>query len=165
MAEASRNNTGVGSSASVSAFESFVSKHFVRLLVGIAAVGGALAFLVPWLLYIAGITGEADVNLRLHILYVTGALPVVLLPFWGSWKHAIKIRRTGLKHSPNKPVSSMKPSQKSAKKSRQTRPKTSKTIYGRYMLSGAAGTSQQSSSFPTGKTPQPTSVVFMRLLA
>ena len=77
MAEASRNNTGCGS-APVSAFESFVSKHFVRLLVGIAAGGGALAFLVPWLLYIAGITGEADVNLRLHILYVTGGTIAVL---------------------------------------------------------------------------------------
>lgn len=161
MAEASRNNTGVGSSAPVSAFESFVSEHFVRLLVGIAAGGGALAFLVPWLLYIAGITGEADVNLA----STSSTLLAALLPFWGSWKHAIKIRRTGLKHSANKPVSSMRPSQKSAKKSRQTRPKTSKTICGRYMPSGAAGTSQQSSSFPTGKTPQPASVVFMRLLA
>lgn len=78
MAEASRNNTGVSSSAPVSTFESFVSEHFVRLLVGIAAGGGALAFLVPWLLYIAGITGEADTNLRLHILYVTGGIIAVL---------------------------------------------------------------------------------------
>lgn len=78
MAEASRNNTGVSSSAPVSAFESFVSEHFVRLLVGIAAGGGALAFLVPWLLYIAGITGEADANLRLHILYITGGIIAVL---------------------------------------------------------------------------------------
>ena len=78
MAEASRNNTGVSSSAPVSAFESFVSEHFVRLLVGIAVGGGALAFLVPWLLYIAGITGEADANLRLHILYVTGGIVAVL---------------------------------------------------------------------------------------
>ena len=78
MAEASRNNTGVSYSAPVSAFESFVSEHFVRLLVGIAAGGGALAFLVPWLLYIAGITGEADANLRLHILYVTGGIIAVL---------------------------------------------------------------------------------------
>ncbi|WP_311639451.1 pentapeptide repeat-containing protein [Rothia aeria] len=78
MAEASRNNTGVSSSVPVSAFESFVSKHFVRLLVGIAVGGGALAFLVPWLLYIAGITGEADTNLRLHILYVTGGIIAVL---------------------------------------------------------------------------------------
>jgi hypothetical protein len=72
MVEASRNNTGVSSSVPVSSFESFVSKHFVRLLVGIAVGGGALAFFVPWLLYIAGITGEADANLRLHTLYVTG---------------------------------------------------------------------------------------------
>jgi hypothetical protein len=78
MAEASRNNTGVSSSAPVSAFESFVSEHFIRLLVGIAAGGGALAFLVPWLLYVAGITGEADTNLRLHILYVTGGIIAVL---------------------------------------------------------------------------------------
>ena len=78
MTEASRNNTGDSSSAPVSAFESFVSEHFVQLLVGIAAVGGALAFLVPWLLYIAGITGEADTNLRLHILYVTGGIIAVL---------------------------------------------------------------------------------------
>lgn len=78
MAEASRNNTGVSSSAPVSAFESFVSEHFVRLLVGIAAGGGALAFFVPWLLYIAGITGEADANLRLHILYITGGIIAVL---------------------------------------------------------------------------------------
>lgn len=78
MAEAPRNNTGVSSSAPVSAFESFVSEHFVRLLVGIAAGGGTLAFLVPWLLYSAGIAGEADVNLRLHILYVTGGIIAVL---------------------------------------------------------------------------------------
>ena len=78
MAEASRNNTGVSSSAPVSAFESFVSEHFVRLLVGIAVGGGALAFFVPWLLYVAGITGEADTNLRLHILYVTGGTIAVL---------------------------------------------------------------------------------------
>lgn len=78
MAEASRNKTGLSSSAPVSAFESFVSEHFVRLLVGIAAGGGVLAFFVPWLLYIAGITGEADVNLRLHILYVTGGIIAVL---------------------------------------------------------------------------------------
>ena len=78
MAEAPRNNTGVSSSAPVSAFENFVSKHFVRLLVGIAVGGGALAFLVPWLLYIAGITGETDTNLRLHILYVTGGIIAVL---------------------------------------------------------------------------------------
>ena len=78
MAEASRNNTGVSSSAPFSAFENFVSEHFVRLLVGIAVGGGALAFLVPWLLYIAGITGEADTNLRLHILYVTGGIIAVL---------------------------------------------------------------------------------------
>ena len=78
MAEASRNNTGVGFSAPVSAFESFVSEHFVRLLVGIAVGGGALAFLVPWLFYIADITGEADTNLRLHILYVTGGIIAVL---------------------------------------------------------------------------------------
>lgn len=161
MAEASRNKTGLSSSAPVSAFESFVSKHFVRLLVGIAAGGGVLAFLVPWLLYIAGITGEADVNLRLHILYVTGGIIAVL----GLVETRHKIRQTGLKHSANKPVSSMKPSQKNAKKSRQTKPKTSRTIYDWYMLSGAAGTSQQSSSFPTGKTPQPASVVFMCLLA
>ena len=78
MAEASRNNTGVSSSAPVSVFENFVSEHFVRLLVGIAVGGGALAFFVPWLLYIAGITGEADVNLRLHILYITGGIIAVL---------------------------------------------------------------------------------------
>ena len=78
MAEASRNNMGVSSSAPVSSFESFVSEHFVRLLVGIAAGGGALAFLVPWLLYIAGITGEADANFRLHILYITGGIIAVL---------------------------------------------------------------------------------------
>lgn len=78
MVEASRNNTGVSSSAPVSAFESFVSGHFVRLLVGIAVGGGALAFFVPWLLYVAGITGETDTNLRLHILYVTGGTIAVL---------------------------------------------------------------------------------------
>ena len=37
-----------------------------------------MAFLAPWLLYIAGITGETDSNLRLHILYVTGGIIAVL---------------------------------------------------------------------------------------
>jgi hypothetical protein len=58
--------------------ENFVSKHFVRLLVWLAVSGGALAIFGPWLLYVAGWTGETDANLRLHILYVTGGTIAVL---------------------------------------------------------------------------------------
>ena len=161
MAEASRNNTGVSSSASVSSFESFVGKHFVRLLVGIASGGGALAFLVPWLLYIAGITGEADTNLRLHILYVTGGTIAVL----GLVETRHKNTTDRSKALSEQACQFNETIAKEREKIEADKAKTSKTIYGRYMLSGAAGTSQQSSSFPTGKTPQPASVVFMRLLA
>ena len=161
MAEASRNNTRVSSSAPVSAFESFVSKHFVRLLVGIAVGGGALAFLVPWLLYIAGITGEADTNLRLHILYITGGI-IAVLGLVETRHRNTTDRAKALSEQARQFNETIA---KEREKIEADKAKTSKPICGRYMLSGAAGTSQQSSSFPTGKTPQPASVVFMRLLA
>ena len=78
MTETPRNNEETNATTSVGKTENFVSKHFVRLLVWLAVSGGALAIFGPWLLYAAGLTGETDANLRLHILYVTGGTIAVL---------------------------------------------------------------------------------------
>ena len=78
MAEIPRDNEETNATIPVGKIENFVSKHFVRLLVWLALSGGALAIFGPWLLYVAGLTGETDANLRLHILYVTGGTIAVL---------------------------------------------------------------------------------------
>ena len=78
MAETPRNNEETNTTNPVGKTENFVSKHFVRLLVWLAVSGGALAIFGPWLLYVTGLTGETDANLRLHILYVTGGTIAVL---------------------------------------------------------------------------------------
>ena len=79
MTEIPRDNEEANTTTiPVGKIEKFVSKHFVRLLVWLAVSGGALAIFGPWLLYVAGWTGETDANLRLHILYVTGGTIAVL---------------------------------------------------------------------------------------
>ena len=78
MAETPRDIEETNATTSVGKTENFVSKHFVRLLVWLAVSGGALAIFGPWLLYVSGLTGETDANLRLHILYVTGGTIAVL---------------------------------------------------------------------------------------
>ena len=78
MVETPRNNEETNITNPVGKIENFVSKHFVRLLVWLAVSGGALAIFGPWLLYVTGLTGETDANLRLHILYVTGGTIAVL---------------------------------------------------------------------------------------
>ena len=78
MTEIPRDNEETNATNPVGKTENFVSKHFIWLLVGLAVVGGVLALLVPWLLYVKGWTGETDANLRLHILYVTGGTIAVL---------------------------------------------------------------------------------------
>jgi len=78
MAETPRDDEETNATNPVGKTENFVSKHFVRLLVWLAVSGGALAIFGPWLLYVAGWTGETDANLRLHILYITGGAIAVL---------------------------------------------------------------------------------------
>ena len=78
MSETPRNNEETNTANPVGKTENFVSEHFVRLLVWLAVSGGALAIFGPWLLYVTGLTGETDANLRLHILYVTGGTIAVL---------------------------------------------------------------------------------------
>ena len=78
MTETPREHEETNITNPVGKVENFVSKHFVRLLVWLAVSGGALAIFGPWLLYVTGLTGEADTNLRLHILYVTGGIIAVL---------------------------------------------------------------------------------------
>ena len=78
MVETLRDNEETNATNPVGKIENFVSKHFVRLLVWLAVSGGALAIFGPWLLYVAGWTGETDANLRLHILYVAGGTIAVL---------------------------------------------------------------------------------------
>ena len=78
MTETPRNNEETNATNPVGKIEKFVSKHFIWLLVGLAVSGGALAIFGPWLLYVTGLTGETDANLRLHILYITGGTIAVL---------------------------------------------------------------------------------------
>ena len=78
MTETPREHEETNIPNPVGKVENFVSKHFVRLLVWLAVSGGALAIFGPWLLYVTGLTGETDANLRLHILYVTGGTIAVL---------------------------------------------------------------------------------------
>ena len=78
MSETPRNNEETNTTNPVGKTENFVSEHFVRLLVWLAVSGGALAIFGPWLLYVTGLTGETDANLRLHILYITGGTIAVL---------------------------------------------------------------------------------------
>ena len=78
MAETPRDIEETNTTNPVGKTENFVSKHFVRLLVWLAVSGGALAIFGPWLLYVTGLTGETDANLRLHILYITGGTIAVL---------------------------------------------------------------------------------------
>ena len=78
MTEIPRDIEETNAASPVGKTENFVSKHFVRLLVWLAVSGGALAIFGPWLLYVTGLTGETDANLRLHILYVTGGTIAVL---------------------------------------------------------------------------------------
>ena len=78
MTETPRDIEETNATNPIGKTEKFVSKHFVRLLVWLAVSGGALAIFGPWLLYVAGWTGETDANLRLHILYVTGGTIAVL---------------------------------------------------------------------------------------
>ena len=78
MTETPREHEETNITNPVDKVENFVSKHFVRLLVWLAVSGGALAIFGPWLLYVTGLTGEADTNLRLHILYITGGIIAVL---------------------------------------------------------------------------------------
>ena len=78
MTETPRDNEETNTTNPAGKTENFVSKHFVRLLVWLAVSGGALAIFGPWLLYVTGLTGETDANLRLHILYITGGTIAVL---------------------------------------------------------------------------------------
>ena len=78
MTETPRDIEETNATNPIGKTEKFVSKHFVRLLVWLAVSGGALAIFGPWLLYVTGLTGETDANLRLHILYVTGGTIAVL---------------------------------------------------------------------------------------
>ena len=78
MEETQRDNEETNTTNPVGKTENFVSKHFVQLLVWLAVSGGALAIFGPWLLYVTGLTGETDANLRLHILYITGGTIAVL---------------------------------------------------------------------------------------
>ena len=86
MAETQRDNEETNATIPVGKIENFVSKHFVRLLVWLAVSGGALAIFGPWLLYVAGLTGETDANFRMSL--------VALLLFWDSWRLTAKTQQT-----------------------------------------------------------------------
>ncbi len=162
MEETQRDNEETNATNPVGKTENFVSKHFIWLLVGLAVVGGILALLVPWLLYVKGWTGETDANLRLHILYVTGGTIAVLglvethrknttdrikaeadiQNYQASQDHQAKTLNEQARQFTETIA-------KEREKSKLIKPKTSRIIYDRYTLSDVAGTALRLSSFLT----------------
>ena len=54
-------------------------QHFTRLLIGFGLGGGAVAILLPWMLWqLCGMSSGSSDQLRLHLLYVTGGIIAVL---------------------------------------------------------------------------------------
>jgi hypothetical protein len=164
MTETPRDIEETNATNPIGKTEKFVSKHFVRLLVWLAVSGGALAIFGPWLLYVTGLTGETDANLRLHILYVTGGTIAVLGLVETHRKNTtdrikadadIQNYQASQAHQAKTLAEQARQFtetiEKEREKSKPTRTKTSKTIYGRYMPSGAVDTLQRSSSCPAIK--------------
>lgn len=63
-------------------------QHFTKLLIGFGLGGGAIAILLPWMLWLlcSMSSGSSD-QLRLHLLYVTGGIIAVLTLLQTNWKN------------------------------------------------------------------------------
>ena len=63
-------------------------QHFTRLLIGFGLGGGAVAILLPWMLWLlCGMSSGSSDQLRLHLLYVTGGIIAVLTLLQTNWKN------------------------------------------------------------------------------
>ena len=70
-------------------------RHFIKLLIGFGLGGGAVAILLPWMLWqLCGMSSGSSDQLRLHLLYVTGgiiAVPTLLQTNWKNQGDRLKI--------------------------------------------------------------------------
>lgn len=63
-------------------------QHFIKLLIGFGLGGGAVAILLPWVLWLhCGMSSGSSDQLRLHLLYVTGGIIAVLTLLQTNWKN------------------------------------------------------------------------------
>ena len=63
-------------------------RHFTKLLIGFGLGGGAIAILLPWMLwFFCGMSSGSSDQLRLHLLYVTGGVIAVLTLLQTNWKN------------------------------------------------------------------------------
>lgn len=63
-------------------------QHFTKLLIGFGLGGGAVAILLPWMLWLlCGMSSGSSDQLRLHLLYVTGGVIAVLTLLQTNWKN------------------------------------------------------------------------------
>ena len=63
-------------------------QHFTKLLIGFGLGGGAVAILLPWVLWLhCGMSSGSSDQLRLHLLYVTGGIIAVLTLLQTNWKN------------------------------------------------------------------------------
>ena len=63
-------------------------QHFTKLLIGCGLGGGAVAILLPWMLWLlCGMSSGSSDQLRLHLLYVTGGIIAVLTLLQTNWKN------------------------------------------------------------------------------
>ena len=63
-------------------------QHFTRLLIGFGLGGGAIALVLPWMLWLfCGMSSGSSDQLRLHLLYVTGGVIAVLTLLQTNWKN------------------------------------------------------------------------------
>lgn len=63
-------------------------QHFTKLLIGFGLGGGAVAILLPWMLWLlCGMSSGSSDQLRLHLLYVTGGIIAVLTLLQTNWKN------------------------------------------------------------------------------
>lgn len=63
-------------------------QHFIKLLIGFGLGGGAIAILLPWMLwFFCGMSSGSSDQLRLHLLYVTGGIIAVLTLLQTNWKN------------------------------------------------------------------------------
>ena len=63
-------------------------RHFTKLLIGFGLGGGAVALVLPWMLWLhCDMSSGSSDQLRLHLLYVTGGIIAVLTLLQTNWKN------------------------------------------------------------------------------
>lgn len=63
-------------------------QRFTKLLIGFGLGGGAVAILLPWMLWLlCGMSSGSSDQLRLHLLYLTGGIIAVLTLLQTNWKN------------------------------------------------------------------------------